>query len=343
MRPHLPALDALRGLAVLIVFVSHAANDGMLPRWLGDGFGQMGVQLFFVLSGYLMMRLYGQTPITRRGARLFAAGRIARIVPLYGLVLLASLVLASLVGTAHYQFETAGDLARAALFIVAPRELWSIPVEMQFYLLFVVIWACCPLIGERIVWLLPVALVLAALWRGLISEAMILVPYLGAFVLGLVIRHLEHRLAPLIAWLSDPRIAALCLFVFVLNMPGLRGMAGLELTDRFYAKIWLDPVRLAALTALFLSTLGPDARLWHLPTGLNRLGVLSFCVYLLHRPILKFAQDLDLYGPLLAVICLGVAITLAEASMRWIERPLGRRLKARLGGQMRPTPQPVPG
>lgn len=50
-----PELDGLRGLAAYIVLVSHASNmTGLWGTLLGNGAGQFGVMLFFVLSGFLM-------------------------------------------------------------------------------------------------------------------------------------------------------------------------------------------------------------------------------------------------------------------------------------------------
>ena len=58
MQKEIGALTGLRGVAALIVFVSHGANEGVLPAMLGNGFGQIGVMIFFVLSGFLMGQLY---------------------------------------------------------------------------------------------------------------------------------------------------------------------------------------------------------------------------------------------------------------------------------------------
>jgi peptidoglycan/LPS O-acetylase OafA/YrhL len=43
---HIHSLTGLRGLAAMLVFISHSANDGFLPVYVGDGFGQTGVMLF---------------------------------------------------------------------------------------------------------------------------------------------------------------------------------------------------------------------------------------------------------------------------------------------------------
>ena len=51
-------LTGLRGIAALLVFISHCGAQSILPSFLGKGFGQIGVMLFFVLSGFLMTHLY---------------------------------------------------------------------------------------------------------------------------------------------------------------------------------------------------------------------------------------------------------------------------------------------
>ena len=60
---NIPALDGLRGLAAVIVLVSHVSNNvGLWGGVLGHGGGQIGVMIFFVLSGYLMGFLYLDRP-----------------------------------------------------------------------------------------------------------------------------------------------------------------------------------------------------------------------------------------------------------------------------------------
>src|ERR1700726_3367243 len=84
---HRPELDGLRGLAAYLVVLSHVSNKSNLWDTLfGAGGGQIGVMLFFVLSGYLMGVLYLDRPFTFAEVRAYVVRRIGRVLPLFYLV-----------------------------------------------------------------------------------------------------------------------------------------------------------------------------------------------------------------------------------------------------------------
>ena len=321
-----PALDALRGLAVALVFVSHAANDGLLPGWLGQGSGQMGVQLFFALSGFLMMRLYGAVPPSAAALRRFAVARAARILPLYWTVAGLSLA-AALAGLSPY-YRVAEAPWAALLMLQAPQELWSVPVEVQFYAVFAL---ACWRIGPRpgmLLGLLAASVPGAAAWYGLVSEAPVLPPYLPYFLGGCWVAALR-----LPAAMGRPAVAVAALLVFGANLPGVRAAWGGELWAGFYPRLWLDPARLAAtLCLLACAATLPERRGGWL--GLARLGRISFGVYLFHRPLLAWSAGV-LTGPLAAALALALTLGLAALSWRYFERPLGQMLRAAPGRRPR--------
>src|SRR6188474_1808835 len=79
-----PALDGLRALAAFFVVVSHFSNETQI--WgglLGTGGGQLGVMIFFLISGFLMARLYMDGPWNAAEVGAFLQKRVARVVPLY--------------------------------------------------------------------------------------------------------------------------------------------------------------------------------------------------------------------------------------------------------------------
>jgi len=142
-RQYFPALDGLRGLAILFVVVYH--NFGFINYFF---FGWLGVDLFFVLSGFLITDILLKTFREKNYLKNFFARRMLRIFPLYYLSLIIFLLLlpALQIGpdTTYY---TKNQLwlwtyLQNWLFIFKPgsgsqslHHLWSLAVEEQFYLL----------------------------------------------------------------------------------------------------------------------------------------------------------------------------------------------------------------
>lgn len=336
MSPRQPALDELRGLAVLVVFVGHAANDGLLPAWLGEGAGQMGVQLFFMLSGFLMLRLYGARPLTGASARAFLLARAGRILPLYWLVLAVSALAGAAGLAAHYPVAEGPVLAAAAALIVAPLELWSVPVEAQFYLIFLALWAAIEGAGWRrvLAWLAPAALVLAAGFRAGVTDAALAPAFAPAFLIGMWL-----AAVPLPAALGRGAVPWLALALMVLNLPGLRGAWGPELWSGFYPSMWLDPFRLAVAALLLASAATAPGR-WLAGAPLAALGVISYGFYLFHRPLLRALEPLDTPGWSLALLAFALCAALAALSWHAFEKPAAARIRAWRAPRLRPARQP---
>lgn len=142
-RQHFPALDGLRGLAILLVVVYH--NFGFIPYFF---FGWLGVDLFFVLSGFLitdiLMKSLGQPGYLKN----FYIRRVLRIFPLYYLSLILFLFLIPLftdrLDIGYYRENQAWlwlYLQNWLYIFNDPashntlNHFWSLAVEEQFYLL----------------------------------------------------------------------------------------------------------------------------------------------------------------------------------------------------------------
>ncbi len=158
VRGHLPALDGLRGVAILLVIASHYLGD----YWRTATVGWTGVNLFFVLSGFLITGILLDAKSAPHYFRNFYARRTLRIFPLYYLVLFLAFVVAPLVpalntegfrGVASRQgwlwtytmnvyVSFRGDVGGANPFAgdwVEMLHFWSLSVEEQFYLAWPVI------------------------------------------------------------------------------------------------------------------------------------------------------------------------------------------------------------
>lgn len=150
---HLPGLDTLRGCAILLVLMHNFATVDLpttvVGRLVEDAldFGWVGVQLFFVLSGFLITRILLQTQPASNYYRSFFARRILRIFPLYYGALVAAFILLPLIGVGSAKLSYDRDhqiwlwlyLSNWTQLIdfdsrVFPH-FWSLAVEEQFYLL----------------------------------------------------------------------------------------------------------------------------------------------------------------------------------------------------------------
>ncbi len=185
-RPYYPALDGLRGLAILLVVGFH--NFDFIKYF---SFGWLGVDLFFVLSGFLITRILLDTRNRPNFLRNFYLRRILRIAPLYYLLLLVFFLLFPLLGIfreplRYYQMHQAWFWVYLQnwLYIIHPIQgsnllihLWSLAVEEQFYLLwpFLLLWIRRPrvllrLVGGMLATLLALRILLWFLLPGSVSH-----------------------------------------------------------------------------------------------------------------------------------------------------------------------------
>ena len=203
-----PALDGLRGLAALTVAVSHFTNEtgfaGGLP---GTGAGQLGVMLFFALSGFLMGRLYLPQALDGPALRRFAVRRFARVVPLYLLVVGASFALVSATGRSWPLYPVTGrNLMEHLLFWRGQDGVWKVPGGAQF--------------------LSPVPLIWR-FWRqsrpALLPDVPQLARFLPFFLAGVVVSLVRERppAASLDIWFASAMV------LFVLSFPQIRKLSGL--------------------------------------------------------------------------------------------------------------------
>ena len=132
-------IQILRGVSVLLVIFYHLQID-----WFRNGF--LGVDVFFVISGYLMARLYGG-----RGWRDFYARRVRRLLPGASVALALTLVVASQI-LLPIEFQQTSEQVRFGLLFLTNiyywnsdsyfdadefrplLHFWSLAVEMQVYL-----------------------------------------------------------------------------------------------------------------------------------------------------------------------------------------------------------------
>jgi peptidoglycan/LPS O-acetylase OafA/YrhL len=158
LRSHLPTLDSLRGVAILLVLIFHFKGEATGTNWLGHAvaaaghFGWVGVDLFFALSGFLITRILLDHRDSDGYYRNFYARRTLRIFPLYYAALVAVMLVAPAlhVDNNFRKIEGGGTwwlwvyLTNVGL-VVSPHHtfagigstlthFWSLAVEEHFYL-----------------------------------------------------------------------------------------------------------------------------------------------------------------------------------------------------------------
>ena len=340
---YINALTGLRGAAAFIVFVSHCSNWQMLPGALGNGFGQIGVMLFFILSGFLMGHLYLNKEFTAESIRLYLVSRVGRIFPLYiGLILLSTLISTTVYPAFHYYITDPNIVFRALFFIDAPFEFWTIPVEVQFYFVFIVFWFLhtrntgLPLLGVFIA-VTSVPSIMLFLKLGYVPA--IFSSYSLPFFVGIATAINYSRISVSRFWKS---IAAYCaipsLIALFLNLPAIRADAGWVIADDFFVRTWADPLNWLVVYSIFFCAMLNVKSFSFLNTRpFVFLGEISFGFYLIHYPILKIVHSLNLPLSLQFLTSLGVITALAWLSYTYFEKPANRIIRRKFS-----VPRKVP-
>jgi peptidoglycan/LPS O-acetylase OafA/YrhL len=337
--PSEPALDGLRALAVLSVMVFHANP----LAWTG---GFLGVDLFFVLSGYLIssLLLKEHESTGRIDIKAFYIRRWWRLGPAL-LVLLAvyALVVFAQGGTLA---EEGLDIALTAAYVTnwsrafdwrSPLDLghtWSLAVEEQFYLIWPwVLWAVLRFLkqGRHMLAALICLLVLSWAWRqGLHWQgASINRLYNGldtrveALIAGslLAVWQWPHRTQ----WHHGNQYWPTCLltasFALLLVL-----MHETQWTDGWLYSYGMSAVALLGCVIIWglhiqRSNLWCAVLRWR---PLVYLGQISYGLYLWHFPIDRALIAQGLQGWTLVAMNIVLTVAVASVSYRWLEKPLLR-------------------
>lgn len=342
-------VQALRAFAAFFVVFVHLR---LFAEGLGLGphafeFGNAGVDVFFVISGLIMV----VTAKRRRPtAQAFLKNRLARIVPFYWLITLVVFAVALftpalVTGTRADPVDLVKSLCflpfRRADGMVEPVVFvgWTLNYEMAFYVLF----ALGLTLRNRVVGFLLTLLVLSAgvalgLWLrpAGVLPAFYSAPIVLEFALGMVIGAAADRLAAL-------KVPTAILLAVGAAMVALMVAAPLLWPKADRLVVFGAPGAVLVLAAVWLEALGWTVK----PALLRRLGDASFATYLTHffvtQAMVKSAELLGVSGRLpIALMTLAtfalVALT-GLATHRFVERPLNQALRRWLFVQ--PAPAPV--
>lgn len=322
--PFRAEIQALRGYAVLLVLLGHAGFP-----WAPAGF--LGVDIFFVISGFLTTRLILEGLDSGHFSVIgFYARRARRLLPAAYATLIAT-ALAAFFLIDRYEFtqfvaQLAGGFGFSANFVLWRQSdyfgiaaaqkpllhLWSLSLEAQFYLGLPLVLLLLPRRGR-----FPVMLGLSAVSLALClliaplhpAASFYLLPTrtweLGLGALTALMAPTRRHLPP---WSrAGARLLLLLLPIFT-SEAGHPGWAALAIC--------------LATARLLLSEDGRPAT----PAPLVALGNRSYSLYLVHWPLFAFAQAIYIAKPpaWLAPILVVLALLLAELQFRLVEAPLRR-------------------
>lgn len=312
-RTYRTELDGLRALAVLAVLINHANS-----AWLCGGF--LGVDSFFVLSGYVVARSWDARQNDVRGE--FYSRRLRRLQPALVVMLLVSCLLSwpaglltsshtstglsSLVGLSNFHLlgqslDYFGPSAAANPF----THTWSLGVEEQFYLLF-------PLLITRPRWLLVLTPAALGFWISLQLQlpeaAFYLMPArFWELGLGILLCRWSSR------WQPKPWLSWMGLTILLSSFLMPLGW-----------QLWSTPLAVAGSSALIIG-LKTDSVLKTFFSGtlIAATGKRAYGLYLWHWPLLVIACSLWPDDPWRnSLLPLIAAVLIALACYRWVEQPL---------------------
>jgi exopolysaccharide production protein ExoZ len=308
------SIEILRFLAALMVVCIH------LPT-LGFAAGGWGVDLFFIVSGFVIMHS------THQGGHRFFRKRFIRIVPIYWICTLGLFVLA-LTAPALLKSTTANwsELIMSLLFIPFDKGGaghfpvlavgWSLNLEVFFYVIFGFAMMCCH--SQRAL-VTSVVLVVVLLLARSFALPYPLAAYGNTMVLEFILGMVAFKFLE-----ASERASSMSALLVLYCLPAAIGFV--PLLDRAYAvgvPMWI----------FFIVTVSFCARVSFTPI-LTSLGGASYSLYLMHTYVIEGAvrifPELGLSVAVdfaFTLIVLLVVVGLSLASFRYLERPMTLRLR----------------
>lgn len=345
-------LDTLRGIAVLAVLVYHIVSDThLVPLYLAEYpphplthyamLGMFGVDLFYALSGYFIIKSVMEA--TQWNPLAFAQARVRRIYPAF----MACMFLVVLTQAIAQDLDTTVTLTRIVLHLSMLHNLipgvgqsingvfWTLGVEFPFYLL---ILAFAPMLRlTRGFWLTLGAAVLVAInfragvfhhiapdsmhQMGRFFASTQVTGALDMFALGGV----AYGLMPTVRHWPRPAQAAVAVLGGALSLWAL-SLAGQHMhdfwADSFMVIFWRSVLALG-FGLLILGVAALPAPAWLAHTSLPWWGKVSFSCYLWHYPMMALVAYWDLplsFWPQLN-LTIGLIVLSSWLSWRYVELP----------------------
>jgi peptidoglycan/LPS O-acetylase OafA/YrhL len=330
---HVKSLDGLRGVAVLMVLLSHSSNQELYLFGMNfKGIGSFGVYLFFILSSYLLDRQIAQNLLkykTNKGYWMnYTLRRFLRIYPLFIITLLIFYIL-NLLGFKNVISSTSELFYHLAL-LKGESIFWSIPVEFKYYILSPFLMIICSKIlkWKKIkVTLFIVGLILLSIltqhYIGL--DRISTFRFLPFFLIGTLISIYE-----LIYFDNVPRqykvinyLGGLSLIIIIVLIPSVWEFIFGNKDYYFYkSSYYLFFAIIWSIILISSKSEGFVKKIFEFKL-IRFLGVVSFSSYLLHIPILRFVKSSNyIFEDYKFFAFISFTIIFSTISYLLIEKPL---------------------
>ncbi|KXO76683.1 acyltransferase family protein [Brucella anthropi] len=345
LNSHLNSLDGLRGIAAMLVVISHYVIETRYSIPLGAKIGSIGVMLFFSLSGFLMMHVTIGKPFDRTNVVTFWYRRFFRVVPLF----LSAIIILTLyqfiaryigVSPVYLIFNQFTDLTVVLQNITLLRGdiiFWTIGPELLFYLLFPIFWYAKSKSTVQLIFVMCVVFMVQRL-SGFWVNWDINLTRLNIVIQFFMIGSLAYCGWASSSWQNVDSKISNCLFVivvcvFTIVCPGINELLyGVDiLPSGFYDLYVHQPVLWIVIPAVvFAVASSPIASKIIGSNSLRFLGTISYSTYIWHYLVIKAAMvfrphsTFSWFAVFLLLVIPGV-IAVSYLSYRYIERPLRLR------------------
>jgi peptidoglycan/LPS O-acetylase OafA/YrhL len=330
------SLTGIRGFAALIVVIAHISEVGFFKSspW---HLGEVGVMVFFALSGFLMAYLYLEKPFGIGGAARYIVSRASRILPAYLFVVMASFLICMFIDKEFIYKITGANLLRHLFLSGNVSALWSIPPEVQFYGMFLLLWWSVNRVirKQKVGGLLAVTAAIAVMifYRASLPGTFVgsKVHFFAAGVVAGYMRAAWTLTKTSAKWMAMLQVASLVAIVAALAAVDADSLLGAK--KDFYTNL-VAPI-LSAMFILIFSYASAICRFLFENPVVTVCGEWSFSIYLLNLPVIYVFQKLAVGTPSAVQVpaMIAVILLLAWANFRFVEMPGAHAVK-RMGGRI---------
>jgi peptidoglycan/LPS O-acetylase OafA/YrhL len=329
---NIPALDGLRGVAVLIVMTSHVFTE-RIP-------GAYGVTLFFFISGFIITKMMLAQSFSSAHFKAFYVRRVFRLAPALLVYMLATGITAAAIGCSvpwrdfaatlfyYANYHTYSDLCG----LITPFNItWSLAVEEHFYVVFPL---ALVLSRGHLIRFLLVVVTLILLWRGALTFGLHVHKgnigrgtdtRLDSIAWGCLLSALVHARSRHLQWIASPRTLVVALVLSLVDF---------AIRDERYRQTLHFTVQGMALLPVFYALFVSHRWLNWLERILQHrplvfVGRISYSLYLYHFLVLECVLVLMPPGMARDTVAVLGGLVAATLSWRFVETPL-RRIGSRL-------------